>query len=92
MRKKLVCRLWGPSEHARDDVGGTEVLVVRCGHEAKESLLARFAGTVFETPHYHGHNAVLIRLAHADAGLVAELLEHSYRTVAPVTLVRQLDP
>jgi len=91
VRKKLVCRIWGPREHARDGIDDTEVLVVRCSLEAKAALIAATSGVVFGTPHYEGHAAVVVRLADVDEALLGELLEQSYRRVAPKTLVRKLD-
>lgn len=91
VRKKMVCRLWSQREHDRDDVHDTAVLVVRGQDGAKATVIETADGVVFETPHYHGHDAMLIRLDDVDTDLLAELIEDSYRVVAPKTLIRRLD-
>ncbi len=88
---KLVCRLWSDREHARDDVHDTEVLVVFCEAEEKDALLDAHAGVFFETPHYQGHGAHLIRLADVAEDVLADALEHSYRLKAPKRLLESLD-
>jgi hypothetical protein len=79
---KAFCRTWRPSEHARDGVHGTEVLVVFCDMDEKELLIER-SDALFTTPHYDGYAALCVRLADVDEGLLAELLEDSYRAKAP---------
>ena len=91
VRKKGFCRLWGEREHRRDGVHDTEVLVVFCEPVLKPVLLENHPDALFTVPHYDGHGAVLVRLAHADLDDVADWLEDSYRRVAPPTLIRQLD-
>ena len=91
VRGRPFCRLWGPREHARDDVHDTEVLVVFCDLDAKEALIEGSAGVLFETPHYHGYGAMLVRLADATPDDLATYLEWSYRLRAPKRLVAVLD-
>ena len=91
VRKKGFCRLWGEREHRRDRVHDSEVLVVFCEPEIKPVLLENHPGVLFTVPHYDDYGAVLVRLADADVDDLADWLEDSYRRVAPVTLIRQLD-
>jgi hypothetical protein len=91
VRGRPFCRLWGPREHARDGVSDTEVLVVFCDLEAKEDLVAGSDGALFETPHYHGYGAMLVRLADVRLEDLAMYLEWSYRLRAPRRLVSVLD-
>lgn len=91
VRGKPFCRLWGPTEHDRDGVHDTEVLVVFCDADEKDVLIATSSGVLFSTPHYDGYPAILVRLADVDPSLLAELLEDSYRSRAPKRLVQQLD-
>ena len=91
VKGKSFCRMWSDREHDRDDVHDTEVLVVFCEAEEKEALLDAHDGVFFETPHYVGHGAHLIRLADVDDDTLADALEHSYRLKAPPSVLRQLD-
>jgi hypothetical protein len=91
VRGRPFCRLWGPREHRRDGITGSEVLVVFCDLEAKEDLIASAGGVLFETTHYHGYGAVLVRLADVALTHLATYLEWSYRLRAPRRLVAVLD-
>lgn len=93
VRKKSFCRMWSEREYRRDgvDVEDGEVLVVMCDLEEKPALLASFRDVLFETPHYEGHGAMLVRLATVDEPDLADFLEDSYRLKAPKTLIRILD-
>lgn len=91
VRGKPFCRLWSDTEHHRDGVHGSAVLVVFCDIDEKDALIATSGGTLFTTAHYDGYGAVLVRLADVDLDLLAELVEDSYRSRAPKRLLRQLD-
>ena len=91
VRGRPFCRLWGPREHKRDGVSDTEVLVVFCDLDAKTDLIAGSDGVLFETPHYHGYGAMLVRLAEVSIADLAMYLEWSYRLRAPKRLAALLD-
>ena len=91
VRGKGFCRMWSDREQRRDGVDGTEVLVVRCDVDEKPALIEASGGTLFSTPHYEGHGAMLVRLADVDPADLADHLEDGYRMTAPPTLVRRLD-
>lgn len=89
--KRPFCRLWSQSEHRRDGVAGTQVLVVFCDPEEKDVLIDASNGVLFSTPHYAGHPAMLVRLRDAPLDLLAEVLEDSYRSRAPARLIAELE-
>ena len=89
---KGFCRMWSEREHNRDSVHDTEVLVVFCEPEAKNTLLENHPDVLFSTPHYEGYGAMLVRLAEVRLDDLAEWLEDSYRRRAPAGLIRRLDP
>ena len=91
VRGKSFCRMWSRREHDRDDVHDTEVLVVFCEAEEKETLLEASGGAFFQTPHYEGYGAHLIRLADVTEAALADALEHSYRQKAPKKILKQLE-
>ena len=91
VRGRPFCRLWGPREYARDGIHDTEVLVVFCDLDAKESLIEGSGGVLFETPHYVGYGAMPMRLADVTVEDLAAYLEWSYRLRAPKRLVALLD-
>jgi hypothetical protein len=91
VRGKSFCRLWGEREYERYDVHDTEVLVVFCEVDEKPFLVETSGGTLFTTPHYDGHGAVLIRLTDVEPDELALLLERSYRIKAPSSLLRTFD-
>jgi hypothetical protein len=91
VRGKLVCRMWGDREYERNGVADTGVLVVFCDVEAKPALIESSGGVLFSTPHYEGHGAMLVRLAHVERDELADHLEDSYRLRAPRKRVRRLD-
>ena len=91
VRGRPFCRLWSQSEHERDGIHGTQVLVVFCDADEKDPLIETSGGVLFNTQHYDGYPAMLVRLADVDLGLLGELLEDSYRSRAPKRLIRQLD-
>ena len=88
---KGFCRMWSEREYNRDGVADTEVLVVFCEPEAKDTLLENHADVLFSTPHYEGYGAMLIRLADVELDDLAEWLGDSYRRRAPDALLRRLD-
>ena len=90
--KRPFCRLWSEREHARDGVSHTEVVVVFCDPDEKDALIEASNGVLFETPHYVGHPALLVRLTDVPLDLLAELLEDIYRSRAPARLITELDP
>ena len=90
VKGKSFCRMWSEREHNRDGVHDTELLVVFCEAEEKPAILES-SDAVFETPHYHGYGAFLIRLADVDLGELEDHLEHSYRQKAPKTALKMLD-
>jgi hypothetical protein len=55
---------------------------------AERTLLVEFKPKVFVvTPHYEAHPYVLVELAHVEKDELAELLEDSWRMVAPKRLL-----
>jgi hypothetical protein len=90
VRGKPICRLWSPAEHRRDQVEGTEVVVVFCDPDEKELLIDGSGGALFSTPHYAGYPALLIRLADISIEELAARIEDSYRARAPRTLIDRL--
>jgi hypothetical protein len=64
-RKQLIARL-------REDL---ETLVVKTPPGDDQLILASDPETFFKTPHYDGHDVVLVRLVSVSAPLLAEMLE-----------------
>lgn len=67
-----------------------ETLVFRCSVEEKEMLIAAAPGVYYETDHYKGWPAVLVRLSADDAELRC-CLRRAWLLVAPKRLVAALD-
>jgi hypothetical protein len=67
-----------------------DAIVVKCDLEEKPLLLEARPDVLFETPHYHGYGAMLIRLE-ASRDDVREFLFDSWLLAAPKTLARQLN-
>ena len=88
---KGFARMWSEREHKRDDVHDTEVLVVMCDLDEKPALIEASGGTVFETPHYHGHGGMLLRLADIGPDDLVGYLEDSYRVKASPKLLAEFD-
>jgi hypothetical protein len=66
-----------------------DTLVFRCTLEDKEMLIAAAPKIYFETDHYKGWPAVLVRLSKAnDKDLTASLIR-AWRLMAPKRLTRQ---
>ena len=69
-----------------------ETLVVRVVDlEDKEALLRGQPEVFFTTPHYDGYAYVLVRLAAADAGQLAELIEDAWRLSTPKRVLAAYD-
>jgi len=92
VRKKSFARMWSEREHGREgvDPAETEVLVVMCDADEKAALIDTHAA-LFQTPHYEGYGAMLVRLADVDDELLADVLDDAWRHKAPRGLIRQLD-
>ena len=92
VKDKSFCRLWGPRDLAKADVGDAEVLVVFCEPDEKQFLLAESDGSVFSAPHYDGYNAVLVLLGDVEERLLESLLIESYLLRAPASIRRTFSP
>lgn len=68
-----------------------DVIVVLVDLDEKEALIAAEPHIFFQTPHYEGYPAVLVRLSRIDREELKELLIESWRRVAPRQLVREFD-
>ena len=66
-----------------------ETLVIRCPLEEKEFLMGADPAIFFETDHYKGYDAVLVRLGTADDGAIAGRIEVAWRMQAPKRLQAQ---
>src|ERR1700674_2540356 len=64
-----------------------DTLVLRCPLDEKELLLEAAPDIYFETDHYKGWPAVLIRLAHIGEADLRLRLEHAWRLQAPKRLI-----
>ena len=64
-------------------------LAVRVDREEKELILASNADVYFETPHYRGYPAVLIRLEHIGHEELAERIEDAWLIQVPKRLAAQ---
>ncbi len=68
-----------------------ETLVAMCPLDEKEMLIAADPQVYFETDHYKGWPAVLVRLKKVSARKLRYRLEQSWGLKAPKTLVAQFD-
>jgi hypothetical protein len=68
-----------------------ETLVVLCALDEKEMLMAADPEVFFETDHYKGWPAVLVRLKAINASQLRHRLERAWRFRAPKRLVAALD-
>ena len=68
-----------------------ETLVVRCPIDEKAMLMEADPAIFYETDHYRGYDAVLVRLAAADDGTLRGRLERAWRMQAPARIVAQYD-
>jgi hypothetical protein len=64
-----------------------DTLVVRCPVEEKQFLMEADPAVFFETDHYKGYPAFLVRLSAADDATIAGRLEWAWRMQAPKKLV-----
>lgn len=68
-----------------------DVIVVLADLEEKEALLRSEPDVFFTTPHYDGYPALLVRLSAIEPDELAEILEDSWRRVAPKRVVKAFD-
>jgi hypothetical protein len=68
-----------------------DTLVVMCAVEEKEMLMEVDPKVYFETDHYKGWPAVLVRLKTISASQLRHRLEQAWRFRAPKRLVTELD-
>ncbi len=67
-----------------------DALAVRVDPDEKQLILASNPDVYFETPHYHGYPAVLIRLDQIDRDELAERIEDAWLTRVPKRLAAKL--
>jgi hypothetical protein len=72
---------------SRERDGGA--LAVRVDADEKELILASNPGVYFETPHYQGYPAVLIRLERIERDELAERIEDAWLTRVPKRLAAE---
>ncbi|MFD4292381.1 MmcQ/YjbR family DNA-binding protein [Rhodococcus sp. NPDC058505] len=68
----------------RTDAEGA--LVLLCGLDEKEALLASGDPAYFTTTHYDGYGAILVNLDVVDHDQLRELIEDAWRRTAPTRL------
>jgi len=68
-----------------------DTLVLRCPLEEKELLMESAPEIYFETDHYKGWPAILVRLAKIDAGELRHRLALAWRMQAPRRLVAEFE-
>jgi hypothetical protein len=73
---------------SRERDGGA--LAVRVDADEKQLILASNAEVYFETPHYQGYPAVLIRLERIARDELAERIEDAWLTRVPKRLAAEL--
>jgi hypothetical protein len=61
-------------------------LVLMCGMDEKEALLASGDPAFYTTPHYDGYGAILVDLERVARDQLEELIEEAWRVRAPVRL------
>lgn len=82
VRKRLVARL-------KED--GETVVIPTSSVDEKEFLIATEPEVYFQTPHYAGWPAVLVRLPVVTDTRLREMLEAAWRRNAPSKLIREYD-
>jgi len=68
-----------------------DVLVVMCALEEKEFLMQQNPAVYFETDHYKGWPAVLVRLSKIDDAELTHRLQVAWRRQAPKKLQKSLE-
>ncbi|MDR3688534.1 MAG: MmcQ/YjbR family DNA-binding protein [Fimbriimonas sp.] len=71
LKGKLLCRMREP-----------DVLVLRCELDEKEFLIQSAPEIYFETDHYKGYSAILVRLEAIDAEELKERIEKYWTSIA----------
>lgn len=66
-------------------------LVVMCGLDEKDALLASGETAFYTTPHYDGYGAILVDLDRVDAEELRELIGEAWRIKAPAGLRKAYD-
>jgi hypothetical protein len=61
-------------------------LVLMCGMDEKEALLASGDPAFYTTPHYDGYGAILVDLERVARDELEELIEEAWRVRAPTRL------
>jgi len=70
-----------------------DALVVMRPHiDEKRALIAAEPHKYFQTPHYEGHHAVLVRMEAIDVSELEKLLTESWLLTAPARLVTHYKP
>ena len=82
--KKALSKLGHQFESDTD----TEVLVIFCDLDKKESLIEQYDGVLFTTSHYDGYDNLLIRLTDATTEQLTDFLDISYLVKAPPSLAK----
>jgi len=80
VRGKLIVRLREPG-----------ILVLRCEMDEKEFLMMAAPDIYFETDHYKGWPAVLIRLEEIEPGELRERMERTWRSLASKKMISEFD-
>jgi hypothetical protein len=80
VRKKLIVRLREPG-----------ILVLICSLMEKEFLMQSNPSVYFETDHYKGYGAVLVRLDAVDMEELADLIEKTWRSLAGSKLIAEYE-
>lgn len=68
-----------------------ETLVVKASEAEREFRMTVDPQTFFITDHYRGYSAVLVRLTRVDVEDLADLIEQSWRWLAPRRLVTEYE-
>lgn len=68
-----------------------DTLVIHCGFLEREMLLGAQPDVFYLTDHYRDYAYVLVRLSAVGESQLTELLEDSWRLVAPKALVKAYD-